>query len=82
MTITEKLGLHGKITQKHSEDIEEIIQLEIKEAVQKEREKIINLFDRKMLKTKGENHDVASHRHGYNHRVLEEWEIIKIIKNK
>ena len=38
---------------------------------------ILKKFDRKMLKTKGENPDVAVWRQGYNARVQEEWEIIK-----
>lgn len=44
-TITEKLGLKGKITQKHAEDIEEIIQEEIKQARQQERERIIEIIE-------------------------------------
>jgi len=41
MTITEKLGLHNKITQKHSEEIEEIIQQKLQEIVQQERKRIL-----------------------------------------
>jgi len=43
---------------------------------------IIQQFDRKMLKTKGENPNVACWRTGYNARVKEEWEIITNLTNK
>ena len=38
-------------------------------------------LNKKMLKTKGENPDVASHRGGYNARIIENWELWEKIKD-
>lgn len=46
----------------------------ILKALQSQQKNIIEMFDRKMLKTKGENPDVACLREGYNMRIKEEWE--------
>ncbi len=63
-------------------EIKNLVKQKLQEVEQRKVDEITKLFDRKMLKTKGERPDVACHRGGYNERVFEEWEIIKLLLNK
>ncbi len=67
---------------KNPKEVETFFEQKLQEVEQRKVDEITKLFDRKMLKTKGERPDVACHRGGYNQRVFEEWEIIKELKTK